>query len=200
MLNVRFVVSFAFLFQLARTWPTVYEDDDFENPLVDDVPAYFKGRRFMFTYVWVNPLSVTNDITGPRLAASEHLDQNSSAHVAPSGWSRSDDVCHNYSFVHLRAASNRPLWATWTKTAAPTWLAAFLWYGCWSPLNEDSLTQWNLNQKVSNESWRFTLYIGSRIASKISYNTIQNKTYVHNTVTPTVADHKLTNGMVCHFW
>ena len=44
-------------------------------------------------------------------------------------------------FVHLLwAASNRPLRATWAKTAAPTWFAAKLRYGCWSTLNEASFS------------------------------------------------------------
>ena len=41
-------------------------------------------------------------------------------------------------FVHLWAASNRPLWATCAKTAAPTWFAAELRYARWSALNEAS--------------------------------------------------------------
>ena len=43
-------------------------------------------------------------------------------------------------FVRLWAASNRPLRATWAKTAAPTWFAAEVRYGRWSALNEASLT------------------------------------------------------------
>ena len=37
------------------------------------------------------------------------------------------EFSHFKSFVHLRAASNRPLRATCTKTAAPTWFAAAIW-------------------------------------------------------------------------
>ena len=39
----------------------------------------------------------------------------------------------------LRAASDRPLQATWAKTAAPTWLAGLLRSGSCSSLNEASL-------------------------------------------------------------
>ena len=39
--------------------------------------------------------------------------------------------CMYLGFVHLWAASNRPLRATWAKTAAPTWFAAELRYGRW---------------------------------------------------------------------
>ena len=38
-------------------------------------------------------------------------------------------IAPSYGFVHLRAASNRPLRATWAKTAATTLLSALLSYG-----------------------------------------------------------------------
>ena len=46
-----------------------------------------------------------------------------------------------WGFVHLRAPSDRPLRATWAKTAAPTLLAALLSYGRWSSLNEASFSR-----------------------------------------------------------
>ena len=45
---------------------------------------------------------------------------------------------HYLGSFHLRVASDRPLRATWAKTAATTWLAASLRYGRCSSLNEAS--------------------------------------------------------------
>ena len=49
--NVNMVVLltkiFVFLFCLnfVSPWPTGYEEDEFEIPLEDDVPSYFKGKE-----------------------------------------------------------------------------------------------------------------------------------------------------------
>ena len=49
--NVNMVVFltkfFVFLFCLnfVSPWPTGYEEDEFEIPLEDDVPSYFKGKK-----------------------------------------------------------------------------------------------------------------------------------------------------------
>ena len=38
---------FVFLFCLnfVSPWPTGYDENEFDTPLVDDVPSYFKGKK-----------------------------------------------------------------------------------------------------------------------------------------------------------
>merc|ERR1711956_191212 len=36
------VFVFLFCLNFVSPWPTVYDEEDFETPLVDDVPSYFK--------------------------------------------------------------------------------------------------------------------------------------------------------------
>ena len=40
---------FVFLFCLnfVSPWPTGYDENEFDTPLVDDVPSYFKGKKHL---------------------------------------------------------------------------------------------------------------------------------------------------------
>ena len=38
------VFVFLFCLNFVSPWPTIYDEEDFETPLVDDVPSYFKGK------------------------------------------------------------------------------------------------------------------------------------------------------------
>ena len=38
------VFVFLFCLNFVSPWPTIYDEEDFETALVDDVPSYFKGK------------------------------------------------------------------------------------------------------------------------------------------------------------
>ena len=45
---VRLLVKLSLLLlslSFTSSWPTGYEEDEFDSPLVDDVPSYFKGKQ-----------------------------------------------------------------------------------------------------------------------------------------------------------
>ena len=41
------VFVFLFCLNFVSPWPTIYDEEDFETPLVDDVPSYFKGKTIL---------------------------------------------------------------------------------------------------------------------------------------------------------
>ena len=86
------------------------------------------------------------------------------------------------SFVHLWAASNRPLRATCTKTAAPTWFAAANWTLL---LDERSFSSKNRQQSMSSfysifsKYWPTTYQFVEIASIKNFYNIFFNWYHVH---------------------
>ena len=76
------------------------------------------------------------------------------------------------SSINLRAASERPLRATWAKKAAPTWLAASLRSGRWSSLNEARFRHLNVDMIeiiLFDRAFEYALYIVKRSKTSLKF-------------------------------